>query len=454
MNDIILSKMEIKTKKASYCLIPQLGILVNSELVNEFLHLIPDKLDEKKIVEILKKELSDDEIEERVASIFNITFNVLEDCNYRCSYCIYSGNYEGVRTHNPSKMSFKTAKKMINHLISWITNKKRNIKTRTINIGFYGGEPLMEFPLIKEIIEYSQFMFREKKIDEKFDLGFRLNTNGYLLKNSIVDLLVQKDITLDVSLDGPKEEHDKYRLHRSGKKTWDIIWNNLMKIREKYPNYYADKINFLCTMHPLHDYKKIDQFFINNPDYFNLERVSTYYVNMIFLKKSIKNKLLENRNSEESYINLIKSSKRLDNKLRLKNLGYDTIFTAMCFPGEAKLFVATDGKLHICERIKNNLPIGDTDNGIDFDAVRKIYRLWNDEIIRNRCWECIAWSFCGVCVAHSEDRSGGVRIDCNYKDKAKNILTDYLSFLEENGNKEKKLINIETDSIDDYLKKL
>lgn len=448
--------MEIKTGKATYRLIPQLGLLINSELEEEFSHLLSDKLDEEKIIENLRREISDEEIEKRVASISNITFNILEDCNYRCSYCIYPGNYELVRIHNPKRMCFETAQKMIEHLIVWITNKKRKTKSNSINIGFYGGEPLMELSLVKKIIEYSRKRFKEKGIDDKFVLGFRLNTDGYLLNHSIVDYLVKQDITVDVSLDGPAEEHDKFRLHISGNKTWDIIWNNLVQIRERYPDFYKNKINFLCTLHPFHDYQKIDRFFIDKPDYFDLERVNITFVKMHLLKEEIKKELLEKSKNKISYLSSIKSSLTLDTKLRLKKLGWDTHFTSMCFPGEAKLFVSANGTLHICERVKQELIIGDADNGIDFNAVRNIYRLWNDEIIRNRCWECPAWSFCSMCISQSEDRHGGVMIDCILKEKeqVKQILSNYLTFKEEEQMKENLERNVEKVSVADYLKKL
>ena len=88
--------MEIKTVNSAYILIPRLGILVNSELKNEFLHLIPGPLNEEKIIAGLRRELTNEEIEAHIISTNNILLNVTENCNYRCTYCIYSGDYEMV----------------------------------------------------------------------------------------------------------------------------------------------------------------------------------------------------------------------------------------------------------------------------------------------------------------------------------------------------------------------
>jgi uncharacterized protein len=422
--------MNINTNRASYQFLPQLGILVNSEIVGELSHLFPNPIEEKQIMANLKKELTDEEIEERISSIRNITFNITEQCNFRCGYCVYSGNYDVVRKHSSRKLSLDTAKKAVDKLLKWVQLKRRTIKTRSINIGFYGGEALLEFQLIDEIIKYTKLKFSSQRIKGKFDVEFRLNTNGYLLTDHVIKFLVENNITLDVSMDGPKEEHDKFRLTKKGLNTWDTIWDNLQRLKKNYPVYYANNVNFLITLHPFHDYERIDRFFIENPDFFNLEKVSAYFLNRLFLKEGIKKQLQEEVESQSCRIARIKYFERLDDKLRLKTLNNDSHFTAMCFPGEAKLFVTVDGSLHICERIKPNIPIGDVDKGIDYDAIRNVYRQWNAEIIRNRCWECIAWSYCNVCLSHSEDETGS-KIDCTLKNQTETALVDYLNFKEE-----------------------
>lgn len=443
--------MDIETVYSTYSLNPQLGILVNSELKNEFLHLIPDALDEDRIIAGLKMELSDEEIDAHMFSTNNFTFNLTENCNFRCKYCIYSGDYEMVRTHNQNKMSFETVRKMIEHIAKWVCSEKRKIKTNTINIGFYGGEALLEQPLIKKILNYIKKRFRKKKVLDKFNFRFHLNTNGYLLNDTTVDFLVENNIFIDVSLDGPREEHDKFRVTKNGDETWETIWSNLNRLKERYPKYW-NKVRFLITLHPGHCFEKIDSFVFDNPDFFNTNQVSAYTVNKRQLKEYAKKKFEKNQDQQRSLINLKKMGERLDNKLRMRSLNEETKFTAMCYPGEAKIFVDTDGSLHICERVKANLPIGDVNNGIDYKAVREIYRQWNEEIIRNRCWECDAWSFCGVCLSHN-DAEKGIRIDCMYKKNAKKILLDYISFKEEEESK-KLVMNNRPENIEDYIQEL
>ena len=446
-------KVYIETKRASYVLLPSLGILVNSELESEFDNSMPDVIDEEKLIENLRKAPTDEYIEDQLSSIKSITLNITDSCSFRCKYCAYSGNYELVRAHNNNSMDIETAKKIIEHLIRWINNKKRKAKSKFVNISFYGGEPLLEYKLIKDIIKFTKERFNEPGNSNIFEPVFRLNTNGYHLNDEIVDFLVKNNLTLDVSLDGPKEEHDKFRLTRDGGNTWDIIWKNLKKIKIRYPDYYAEKVDYLVTLHPSHNFDKIDNFFIENSDYFDLKNVRAYFVNNRLLKESIKNKWFKNRKPQKSRLFLLNSSSRLDNKLILQKWYYRTKFSAMCFPVEAKLFVDSNGTFHICEKVKPHHHIGDSNKGIDFDAVRKIHLLWNEEIIRNRCWECPAWSFCNVCLAQSEDRQG-VKVDCTFKNQFIKTLTDYVSFKEEEEIRNIKDLNFEKYSVRDYLRQL
>lgn len=431
--------MEITTRQANYSLISELGILVNSELTNDLRHLIPGKIDEAILISKLQAMISDEEIESQLASILNITLNLTDDCNFRCRYCIYSGNYQAVRKHNPVKMSIDTATKAIDIFISWIMNKKRAIKSNLLNIGFYGGEPLTEINLMKDIIRYQGKKFKENKIDDKFKVDFQANTNGWLLNDDTIRFLVENRMNLNISLDGPAQEHNKFRVFRNGKPTWDMIWENISRLKSNYPDYYQKKVRFLCTLHPFHDIQAIDQFFLEKKDFFNRENISVYYVNQKFLKNKTKEKWFKGKKIQESKISRFTLDKRLEEKLRLKYLCLDSNFTTMCFPGAAKLFVTTDGKFHICERVKSTISIGDVNNGIDFNAIKRIKHQWNQEIIRQRCWECNAWSFCDMCISQSGEKNG-VHVDCIYKNFVKDDLSQFIR-AKENSDIDGKIAN-------------
>jgi len=120
------------------------GNIINSELEEE----LPTsywKIDEEKSMAAARQELTDEDLEEMIGSIGFVTFNITENCNNRCIYCIYSGDYENTRTHSQKKMSFKTARKTIDYLIEWISSKKRKVKQNAVNLGSTAGSPSWKF---------------------------------------------------------------------------------------------------------------------------------------------------------------------------------------------------------------------------------------------------------------------------------------------------------------------
>lgn len=135
-----------------------------------------------------------------------LILQVTQNCNLRCEYCVYSGNYR-TRSHDNKRMSFDLAQKGIDFLYQHSRDSTRII------IGFYGGEPLLEFDLIKKCVFYIEKLFYGKKVI------FTITTNATLLKESVVEFLVEKNFNLIISLDGPKEIHDKSRRFSNSKKS-------------------------------------------------------------------------------------------------------------------------------------------------------------------------------------------------------------------------------------------
>lgn len=96
---------------------------------------------------------------------------------------------------------------------------------RTPGICFYGGEPFLNFPLIKEVVEYV------KQIDN--ETIFYITTNGTLLNSEIIDFLTENNILITFSLDGFKENHDRNRVYENGRPTFDTIINNINKLQNR-----------------------------------------------------------------------------------------------------------------------------------------------------------------------------------------------------------------------------
>ena len=134
-----------------------------------------------------------DTLEERLAANMHyLVLQVTQSCNLRCEYCAYSGNYYN-RSHEANYMSVEVAKKAVDFLFDHSTNALE------VGIGFYGGEPLLNFSLIKKIIAYIEEKYSGKAV------RYNMTTNATLLTDEIIDYLVEKEFQLVFSIDGPKK---------------------------------------------------------------------------------------------------------------------------------------------------------------------------------------------------------------------------------------------------------
>lgn len=122
-------------------------------------------------------------------------------------------------------MSLSTAQKAIDFL------HNHSIDSEVIVIGFYGGEPLLEFPLIRNIMEYS------KKVFEGKNIIFTITSNASLLSNESMSYLNDNNVFLMISLDGPKSLNDTHRVFANKENsTFDTVIQKLNVIAEMYPS--------------------------------------------------------------------------------------------------------------------------------------------------------------------------------------------------------------------------
>ncbi|SNS33944.1 uncharacterized protein SAMN05446037_100858 [Anaerovirgula multivorans] len=157
-----------------------------------------------------------------------LCLHIAHDCNIRCKYCFASqGDFKGDR----SLMTAKVGKKAIDFLINNSENRKN------LEVDFFGGEPLMNFQVIKEIVEYGRSI--EKKYDK--NIRFTITTNGVLLNDDIMDYINQHMYNVVLSIDGRKETNDTMRYTIHGDGTYDIILPKLKKMAERrnHENYYV-----------------------------------------------------------------------------------------------------------------------------------------------------------------------------------------------------------------------
>ena len=139
-----------------------------------------------------------------------LCLHIAHTCNLNCSYCFASqGKYHGER----ALMSFEVGKRALDFLI------ENSGTRRNLEVDFFGGEPLMNFDVVKKLVEYARSIEKEKNKNFRFTL----TTNGVLVDKDVIDFANREMSNVVLSLDGRKEVHDRYRVDYSGNGSWDKI---------------------------------------------------------------------------------------------------------------------------------------------------------------------------------------------------------------------------------------
>lgn len=337
----------------------------------------------------------------------NIILQITQNCNLRCKYCVYSGSYKN-RVHSNKRMSIEVAKKGIDFLINHSGERSE------ISISFYGGEPLLEFDLIKKCILYTEGRVEGKKVI------FNFTTNLTLLNEDILKFLVDHEVLMMVSLDGPKEIHDQYRQFIGGEGTFDTIYKNIMMINKLYPEYYKKCVNFntvfaSCNYNCVEKFVSKDKLFnhinflsslVNNTN--RIEKVDvrqsyyeesnySFFIGYLYrigrLKKKTNFKLLE------SAVLKIGESRKGKVDLQRTSLPEKWHHGGPCIPGVLRLFIDVEGNFFPCEKVSEyskNMNIGNLTEGY---FIKKIENALNIERLNGKkCHNCWAYQDCQLCV--------------------------------------------------------
>lgn len=148
-----------------------------------------------------------------------LCLHIAHDCNLACQYCFAEeGEYHGRR----ALMSYETGKQALDFLIA-NSGQRRNLE-----VDFFGGEPLMNFDVVKQLVAYGRE--QEKLHDKHF--RFTLTTNGVLLNDGIMEFANKEMDNVVLSIDGRKEVHDRMRPFRKGAGSYDLIVPKFQKLAE------------------------------------------------------------------------------------------------------------------------------------------------------------------------------------------------------------------------------
>ena len=169
-----------------------------------------------------------DEIADRQTVVKALCLHIAHDCNLSCRYCFAGkGEYNG----ESALMSLDVGKRALDFLVENSGNR------RNLEVDFFGGEPLMNFEVVKDIVAYGRSL--EEKYNKKF--RFTLTTNGVLLNDDVIEFAGREMSNLVLSIDGRKELHDYMRPFRSGAGSYELILPKFKKAADArhQTDYYA-----------------------------------------------------------------------------------------------------------------------------------------------------------------------------------------------------------------------
>ncbi|UMY99565.1 thioether cross-link-forming SCIFF peptide maturase [Roseburia rectibacter] len=329
-----------------------------------------------------------------------LCLHIAHDCNLACQYCFAEeGEYHGRR----ALMSFEVGKKALDFLIANSGNR------RNLEVDFFGGEPLMNWQVVKDLVAYGR---EQEKLHDK-NFRFTLTTNGVLLNDEIMEFCNKEMANVVLSIDGRKEVHDKMRPFRKGAGSYDLIVPKFQKFAESR---HQDKYYVRGT------------FTHYNPDF---AADVLHLADLGFKQISVEPVVAEPSEpyaiTEEDLPKLFEEYDKLAAEMvRRHKEGDDFNFfhfmidleggpcvakrLSGCGSGTEYLAVTPWGDFYPCHQFVGNekFLLGNVDEGIKNTEIRDEFKCCN-VYAKEKCRKCFARFYCsGGCAANAYNFSGDI----------------------------------------------
>lgn len=342
------------------------------------------------------------ELKQRTAGVVKaLCLHIAHSCNLNCSYCFASqGNYHGER----ALMSFETGKRALDFLI------ENSGSRRNLEVDFFGGEPLMNFDVVKRLVAYA----REIEKEHNKNFRFTLTTNGVLIDDDVIDFANREMSNVVLSLDGRKEIHDRFRVDYAGNGSWEKI---------------VPKFQKLVAARGDKDYYMRGTFTHANPDFLkDIQQMLDLGFTQLSMEPVVTKSGDPSELTEEDLPIVLEQYEKLA-KLMLEKEKQGKPFTfyhymidlkggpciykriSGCGSGTEYMAVTPWGDLYPCHQFvgEEKFKLGDIFNGVTNKAIQNEFASCN-VYAREQCRDCWAKLYCsGGCAANAYHATGSVK---------------------------------------------
>ena len=330
-----------------------------------------------------------------------LCLHIAHDCNLACKYCFAEeGEYHGRR----ALMSFEVGKKALDFLIA-NSGQRRNLE-----VDFFGGEPLMNWQVVKDLVAYGR---EQEKIHNK-NFRFTLTTNGVLLNDEIMDFCNKEMANVVLSVDGRKEVHDRMRPFRSGAGSYDLVMPKFKKFADSrnQERYY---VRGTFTHHNLDFSKDVLDLADQGFKQISVEPVVAQDSEEYALKKEDIPKICEEY--DKLAAEMVKREKEGKGftffHYMIDLTGGPCVYKRLsgCGSGTEYLAVTPWGDLYPCHQFVGNEKylMGNVDEGITKTEIVDEFKCCN-VYTKEKCRNCFAKFYCsGGCAANSYNFHGTIQ---------------------------------------------
>jgi uncharacterized protein len=368
----------------------------------------------KNVGETGSLKLNPAQIESLIANCDNLAFEVTQKCNLNCIYCTYGEMFDWFEKRKNADLDFKKARILLDFFLEKSESNYNRAKTKNLQIGFYGGEPLLNFTLIKQIVDY----VNSKKL-KKTTIQYGMTTNAILLKK-YYKFLVDNNFQILISLDG-NEKHNCYRITESGKPAYDAIYSSIRFLQNQNPLYFNSKVRFNSVLTNKGEIPEILNYFKEQFDSIpSLNEISK--VGLKLEKKADYHKIYKSFSESISKLKDKKLEKDILDKIPgygiLYKFEYNTPFVfedynafifdvkqvqllaGTCLPFSRKLFMTVSGRILPCENVGHTFSLGFVNDEkvlIDYELIAQRYTKYAEKM-NGQCKNCYLNKICGQCV--------------------------------------------------------